>query len=275
MMRTQTDVLAMESVVSGEGQPLVLVPGGLTGWLSWIPHAERLSASRQVIRVQLRSVGLGLAGTPLPPGYSIDYEAEALRRTLDDLGVEKADFAGWSYGGLTTLTFALAYPERVRSLTLIEPPAFRILRSHGPFSQVMREERALFQRIAKDEVSEEDLVDFVQAVGLLPEGVDPRTLSQWPVWKKHRQSLRNANFPYEHEIDLDRVRALAKPALLVKGEGSTASLHAIIDVLAEALPEAQVVCFPGGHAPHIVSMQPFLETFRRFLLETEEADGRA
>lgn len=273
-MSIESEVMAMESVVSGEGQPLVLVPGGLTGWLSWIPHAEQLSASRQVIRVQLRSVGLGLAGTPLPPDYSIDYEAEALRQTLDDLDVEKADFAGWSFGGLTTLTFALAYPERVRSLTLIEPPAFRVLRSRGPFSGVMREERALFRRIAQDDVSEEDLAVFVHAVGLLPKDEDPRTLSKWPVWNKHRQSLRNANVPYEHNIDLDRVRELAKPALLVKGEGSTASLHAIIDVLAGALPEAQIVRFPGGHAPHIVSMQPFLETFTRFLLANEDAKER-
>jgi pimeloyl-ACP methyl ester carboxylesterase len=188
--------------------------------------------------------------------------------------MDKADFAGWSFGGLTTLTFALAYPERVRSLTLIEPPAFRVLRSRGPFSGEMREERALFQRIAQDDVSEEDLAAFAHAVGLLPEDEDPRTLSQWPVWNEHRQSLRNANVPYEHDIDLDRVRELAKPALLVKGEGSTASLHAIIDILAEALPEAQVVRFPGGHAPHIVSMQPFLETFTHFLQANEDADGR-
>ncbi|MGI8423967.1 MAG: hypothetical protein ACR2NO_07645 [Chloroflexota bacterium] len=38
--------------VKGQGNPIVLVPGGLTGWLSWIPHQERLSRQRQVIRVQ-------------------------------------------------------------------------------------------------------------------------------------------------------------------------------------------------------------------------------
>ena len=34
------------------GDPIVLVPGGLTGWLSWIPHQERLAATRRAIRVQ-------------------------------------------------------------------------------------------------------------------------------------------------------------------------------------------------------------------------------
>lgn len=26
----------------GQGETVVLVPGGLTGWLSWIPHQQRL-----------------------------------------------------------------------------------------------------------------------------------------------------------------------------------------------------------------------------------------
>lgn len=38
--------------VKGDGEPIVLVPGGLTGWLSWIPHQERLAATRRAIRLQ-------------------------------------------------------------------------------------------------------------------------------------------------------------------------------------------------------------------------------
>jgi len=38
--------------VAGEGEPLVLIPGGITGWLSWIPHQERLSDRYRTIRVQ-------------------------------------------------------------------------------------------------------------------------------------------------------------------------------------------------------------------------------
>ena len=61
----------MKAEVSGQGRPLVLVPGGLTGWLSWKPHAERLSAAYRVVRVQLLSVDLGLQNeqSPTPAGY--------------------------------------------------------------------------------------------------------------------------------------------------------------------------------------------------------------
>ena len=48
----------------------------------------------------------------------------SLRLTLDALGIERAHFAGWSGGGRALIEFALAYPERVRSLTLVEPAAY-------------------------------------------------------------------------------------------------------------------------------------------------------
>ncbi len=38
--------------IVGEGEPLVLLPGGLTGSVSWIPHQERLSATRRMVRIQ-------------------------------------------------------------------------------------------------------------------------------------------------------------------------------------------------------------------------------
>jgi hypothetical protein len=53
-------LLAMKTEVTGQGRPLVLVPGGLTGWLSWKPHAERLSNDHKVVRVQLLTVDMGL-----------------------------------------------------------------------------------------------------------------------------------------------------------------------------------------------------------------------
>ena len=117
--------------VTGTGEPVVLVPGGLSGWASWVSTAERLSARRMAVRVQVRSVELAEAEAPIPPGYGTSTEREALRATLDALGLDRVDLVGWSYGGHISLAFALAYPERVRTLTVIEPPAAWILRETG------------------------------------------------------------------------------------------------------------------------------------------------
>lgn len=110
--------------VKGQGEPIVLAPGGLSGWPSWIPFAEQLSAERAVIRIQLRSVELAEAGEPYPTGYGTLTEREALLATVNEFGLDSFDLAGWSYGGHVALAFALEHPERVRTLTLIEPSTF-------------------------------------------------------------------------------------------------------------------------------------------------------
>ncbi len=72
------DRKALLHEVKGQGEPIVLVPGGLSGWLSWIPFAERLSTERMTIRVQLRSVELAEAVEPYPADYGTLTEREAL-----------------------------------------------------------------------------------------------------------------------------------------------------------------------------------------------------
>src|SRR5207248_11483235 len=62
--------MKMQSQISGSGSPVVLVPGGLTGWISWEPHAKILSTEHKVIRVQLLNVQFGLENRQLPSDYS-------------------------------------------------------------------------------------------------------------------------------------------------------------------------------------------------------------
>jgi pimeloyl-ACP methyl ester carboxylesterase len=57
---------------------------------------------------------------------------------------------------------------------------------------------------------------------------------------------------------------LHAPVLLVKGTGSSHFLHAITDALAATLPDARVIELPGGHAPHLVTMDRFLSELASF-----------
>jgi len=253
---------------TGTGSPLVLVPGGLTGWISWKPHADYLAATRRVTRVQLLSVDYGLRGIPLPSGYSLETESHALSRTLESIDIGRADFAGWSYGAETLLDFALDHPERVRTLTLIEPPAFWVLRGRGPLSPGALEFQRVLRSYGPGEISEEPLVRFTHFAGFVPADVAPQTVPQWPAWMQHRQSLRNGDAAFQHDDSLARVRRWHKPVLLFKGNGSPDYLRMIIDILGEEFPAARIHELPGAHALHIVSMPAFLEIFEGFLGES-------
>lgn len=259
---------AMLLDAKGSGEPIVLVGGGLTGWASWVPIQERLARERRAIRAQLLSVQYGLEDRRLPEGYGVRYESDALAAALDAQGLTAPlDLVAWSFGAEISLDFALGHPERVRTLTLIEPPAFWVLSATGKSdAQTNEEEQAMrAQREGmKDDVSEDQLATFAHQAAFVPPDRDPRTMPQWPVWVKHRRSLRNGGAEWKHTDTAERLRAFDKPVLLVKGTGSSHFLHQIVAGLAETLPRAQVVELPGGHAPQIVAEGAFLEEIGRF-----------
>ena len=256
--------MKMLTKVTGKGRPLVLVPGGLTGWLSWEPHAERLSADRKVIRVQLLNVQWGLEGKQLPPDYSAKMESQALAETLGELGFKRPiDIVAWSYGALITLDYALDHADSIRTLTLIEPPAFWVLRATMGLDAEAQQTVATLKTLHGD-ITEDQLEQFACAVGLCPPGQYVRELPQWQLWLVHRQSLRNSPEVLKHDDDLSRLRGFKRPVLLVRGTGSAQFLHQIIHGLATQFPQARVVEMPAGHAPQIVSMDRFLEELESF-----------
>jgi pimeloyl-ACP methyl ester carboxylesterase len=280
--RTETgNVLRMQAERIGSGAPLVLIGGGLTGWASWIPHAERLAATRQVTRLQLLAVQYGLENRPLPDGYSARMESAALAAALDEPGTtEPLDLVGWSYGALVSLDFALAHPERVRTLTLIEPPAVWTLPDGGRSLPDLQALTAVLQEVQSgDDVSVAALVTFLHTVAMVPPGGDPAALPQWESWVQHRRSLRGGYAPFRHADDPGRLRAFRRPVLLVTGHGTSPFLRAVHDALAAALPDARTLELPGGQAPQLAAMDAFLAALARFHAEPAAAapalrDGR-
>lgn len=246
----------------GTGDSLVLVPGGLTGWISWAPHQERLASHRRVIRVQPIHNELGSKGIPGDPGYTAEVERESLRLTLDALDLERPDLAGWSGGGLALIEFAIEYPERVRSLTLIEPAAYWILSRLGLDDDAPNDfVHGLFGRA----VTEDELATFL-ALGGLASAEDARAHPNWDRWVDHRTTLSwlspLLDRPERSIGDLQRITA---PALLTKGTDSTAPDRRIVDVLGQRLSNARVREFAGDHAHHIEQLEEFLEALEDHL----------
>jgi 3-oxoadipate enol-lactonase len=84
---------------------------------SWAFQTEALSESYRLLQYDCRGQGQ----SEHPPGpYSMPMHAEDLKCLLEAEGVNQAHIAGISYGGEVAQAFALAFPEMVLSLILID-----------------------------------------------------------------------------------------------------------------------------------------------------------
>ena len=257
--------LKLQAKVTGKGIPLLLVPGGLTGWNSWEPFVDSfVEMQRKVIRVQLLNVEYGFDGRQLPADYSVKTESMALDATLKALGhYTPIDIVAWSFGAFVSLDYALDHPENIHTLTLIEPPAIWILRNDGELD-AQTQKSISFLGSLQGNITDDMLAAFLSEIGLAGQGQSVRDLPQWRQWLPYKQSLRCNPVIITHNDELKRLQAIKSPVLLIKGTGSALFLHKIIKGLGSNLPDSETVEFPEGHAPHIVSRDRFLQEWEKF-----------
>jgi pimeloyl-ACP methyl ester carboxylesterase len=102
--------------VHGQGEPLLLLHGGLGQIEMFAPVLPILAESRSVIGVDLHGHGR----TPLGdrPISLIDM-GDDIAVILKSLGYEQVDVLGYSLGGGVALRFAIQHPEMVRRLVVV------------------------------------------------------------------------------------------------------------------------------------------------------------
>ena len=262
---SQRDIpLHLQARVLGNGTSVILLGGGLLGADGWGDVPQVLAKTRRVINLQSLAVQYGLENRSLPNGYSIHTEVDALRRTLDSMRVFRADVIGMSHGGVVALLFALANPERVRTLTLIEPPAFWMLPHHGHDDPGAREMQELVSSLRGQEVGEEHVERFRCLLGDCVGGRSPRQLPQWPQWVKYRNSLRGLYTVGDYNDDPARLRSLSLPALIVTGAQTVSFHRAMNDSLLRTLPHAEALELGAGHNSPAADPDHFVSEWQRF-----------
>ena len=99
----------------GRGEPVLMIMGFMGSGRAWFRLLPHVSATRRAIVLDNR--GTGDSDRPLGLWSMGGLAADALA-VMDDAGIERAHVVGASMGGMIAQHFALAHPERVRSLTL-------------------------------------------------------------------------------------------------------------------------------------------------------------
>lgn len=105
--------------VEGSGPPLVLLHGSFGSLDDWrdFGYVAALRADRTLILMDAR--GHGKSGRPLEPQeYALALRANDVVAVLDDLGISRADYVGYSMGAWIGYGLARHAPARFRSLVL-------------------------------------------------------------------------------------------------------------------------------------------------------------
>lgn len=113
---------------TGAGQPVVVLhggPGADHGYL--LPGFDALADGRELIYYDQRGGGRSAVARDVPVGWTEHVaDLEGLR---EHWGIERLTLAGYSWGGLLALLYALEHPERIGRLALVSPaPTWRAAR---------------------------------------------------------------------------------------------------------------------------------------------------
>jgi pimeloyl-ACP methyl ester carboxylesterase len=188
-----------------------------------------------------------------PPGPDVervDFDDEAV--WLDRFLEAGTHVVGHSYGGVIALLAAARRPELVRSLTVIEPPAFGLARGHPAVEEFVAGGEELWKRGPRD--PETFLRTFMHSVDSpLPPGRLTAALLQGA------RTLMVERVPWEARVNLDRLAGV--PLLAVSG-GHSAAFDAVLD----ALGGERVLLTGAAHSPQRLG-EPFNERLASFVMK--------
>jgi len=108
--------IAYHYEIYGQGEPLLLLHGGLGSIEMFAPILPALAAGRQVIAVDLQGHGrTPLGARPI----AIEPMGNDMNLLLDKLGYKQVDVMGYSMGAGVAFQLAAQHPDRVRRLALV------------------------------------------------------------------------------------------------------------------------------------------------------------
>ncbi|MCZ8370369.1 MAG: alpha/beta hydrolase [Porphyrobacter sp.] len=240
---------------------IMLLHGSNADLHTWDPWVEGLKGKYRVIRFD--QVGHGLTGPDPAEDYSTANYVADIGEVADKLGLGRFILGGNSMGGKHALAFAVAHPERVAGLVLVDG-------SGGPMLKLTPEEK---EAAKKDSGNIGFKIARMPGINLIAEQITPRQLiatsleqsvtvkavaspaavdRYWELLRypgNRRATLKRFGMPYD-PLAAEDIAKVTAPTLILWGEEDR-----IIPVeagrwLAGTLPDNRLVVYPKiGHLP--------------------------
>ena len=232
--------------IDGEGEPVLLLNGGMMSIGAWEPIATALASRFRVVRCDFR----GQLLSPGEPEPRLETHVRDLVELIDGLGLDRVHLVGTSYGGLVGLLFAALHPECAASLSVIA--------ATGRITPEFWESTARCRELALEAAAGGEggrVLEYILTETYTPEYLERQAAAlafhrRWVaalpvVWFRGLAAILAS----VEGVDLTpRLGDIRCPAMIVAGEQDAMFPPEQSRALAEAIPGARLEIVPG--APH-------------------------
>ncbi len=235
----------------GSGPAIVIGHCSSGSHKEWLPLVETLRSDWRVLAPDF--IGYGKSDPwPASDPFSIDADVAVLL-SLAEKTEGEVHLVGHSYGAALALEAARHLGSRVKSLALVEPVSFHLLRQKGrpEWAEIEKLGKAVLGAVAKGD-------DRAAAAAFMSYWLGR---FRWFISPERFKAAIAATIPkvalefgilVEAPTTLKDYAEITAPTLIVKGSKTPAPTRAVVDLLGKALPNAHVETLKGaGH------MSPF------------------
>jgi pimeloyl-ACP methyl ester carboxylesterase len=271
----------------GQGPTLLLIHGFSASLHTWEPWVERLATGENRIN-DYRIISIDLPGhglTRAPAGYQASIEAyrDIVAAFVRSRNLERFALAGSSMGGNIAWEYALAHPEQVEALILVDasgwqetraefardPPVFKLLRNPmlGPLLRDLDSTR-LIRGGLEASFGDPALVDEAMVTRYAE-------LARAP---GHREILLQMTLAFRERnfATAERLAPLQMPVLVLAGDQDRLVPVDHARQFNEAIAGSQLVLFEGiGHIPQEEAADDSALAVHEFLYQVHEGSALA
>lgn len=255
----ETPDLAIHYRTSGQGdQALVFVHGNYASSRWWVPQLERIPSCLHAYAPDLRGCG-GREGQtrahPATKTLSIRDLADDLEQFITALGLANPILVGHSLGGMIVTEYALAHPEDVRGMVLVDtapPEGIPLASLAGTYTRLFTQGNHALMRSA------------LRRIGLPRSGALAEMLVDDAVFTDSHQYMSFSDAVTSWDVSA-ALPHLNVPTLVVWGQRDQLVSPRVGTRYLHLMPNVKLIIMPGvGHSPPIERPDKFASILRAF-----------
>jgi pimeloyl-ACP methyl ester carboxylesterase len=252
-IKVHVNGIELHYIEQGQGEPVILLHGGIGDYGSWGPQMGPFSERYRVISYSRRYSYPNMNPVVVPDDSAL-VDADDLAALIRKLKLGRVHLVGASAGAFAALALAIKHPEMVRSLVLAEPPVHQWVRDLPGGEAVFQEFLTTISNPAADAFKN---ADTERAMRLFVDGMSGP--GSWDKLAPERAAVVMRNAPAMQALLLssdpfpnlskDGARRLKIPTLVVTSEHAIKIRRLVDEEIVRVLPLAEAVTIPNaGHS---------------------------